>query len=216
MTLFLAKGKELRKTSLYYTVNQLMIDGGLERRQTIMTSLSRLEDAGWLDRKAEPEGRKGVLRTITMPRELRREAVASVFGYGAASTVGQSAIPINHDAFANSGLGKTGYFIVRALCDDSRAGTPEALDTKGTFERQAIVRSTGLSAATVTRHLTKLAELNAVEKVGGGWRVSRNLDLDGIAKTLGTSGTGKRIAERVKLAREEQAERLRERPRRGR
>ncbi len=84
----------------------------------------------------------------------------------------------NHDVFRWSGLGKTGADIYNALLE-LREATP-----------QEIIQRTKRGRATIYKKLDRMEKLNMAERIGRGKWQALEVNLDIVAKMLGTSGQG--------------------------
>ncbi len=102
----------------------------------------------------------------------------------------------NHDAFRNNGgLGKSGSEIWGLLAAGEKT------------ERE-LEDATGRHRTTVKKKLMAMLRLGMVEPLGDGlWRAVADIDLDDIAKLLGTDGTAE--AQHAKHVQERRAQRFR-------
>ena len=117
----------------------------------------------------------------------------------------------HHDAFRkganNAGMGKSAALIWEALQD-------------GPATEKELAKMTGRHIKTVKNHLRRMAKLAdtvtgefipMVEKIGDQWRALDGVDLDHVARVVGTAGAGKRQQEKHKQERSDHRRALKRR-----
>lgn len=165
---------------------------------TATRATARLIEQGWLAVVRDGRNSENATMYVLLERGQSETHKHSRGGEGqTATTTGQGVSVCHHppaslaahDAFRWAGLGKASGEVYGTL-----------LQT-GVLTPSAIADATGRGERTVVRALARMIEFKMVEKVADGWRAVV-VDLDDVARELGTAGTLARQKFLHKLARE--------------
>jgi hypothetical protein len=199
--------------SIPLSERSLSESSGLDR-STVRKYLSKAVAGGWLLCESPRRGALAARYKLMVPEMVRAGFAGRASSSNALSTggcvTGAIRLAPGHDAFTGRGALKPSCYTVW-LC----------LDEQGALEAKEIAAWTGLHVTTVRTALRVLEDIGVAKPDQRRWVLVGELDLDGVAQRLGTSGRraarrSEHVQDRIEFGSIEEARRRRARAASGR